>query len=346
MHGGHDAITITWNQINLPASTFLVLGDFYGSVGNAIGGNDSILLNLTMGSDTPAILSGDGITFTGSGSFIAGNDTIVLNSNRTGGINQLFGDAANVNTTGGFQGGNDHLTGSNGTDYIYGDALAVTAASYVGGNDFLDGRGGNDILDGGKGIDTAVFSSLNQAVFVNLAGIPGSAPSPANWVEAIGQGSDQLINIENVTGSNLGDTIIGNILANVLNGLNGNDNLQGAAGNDSLRGGLGNDTLRGGPGNDFFVFNTALNAATNRDTILDFGAAVGNNDGIQLDNAVFTKLGAPGFLKPGFFHVGNAAADANDYIVYNQAAVFSPTTPTATAAAQPSASPSSSPSRH
>ena len=66
-----------------------------------------------------------------------------------------------------------------------------------------------------------------------------------------------------------------------------------------IYGTAGDDTLRGGPGNDFFVFNTALNAATNRDTILDFGTAVGNNDGIQLDNAVFTKLGAPGFLKPG-----------------------------------------------
>jgi Ca2+-binding RTX toxin-like protein len=95
--------------------------------------------------------------------------------------------------------------------------------------------------------------------------------------------------------------------------------LSGGAGNDRLYGGLGNDTLTGGAGNDVFVFNTALNAASNRDTISDFANASGNNDTIWLENAVFTKLTATGALNGNFFHLGAAAGDANDYIVYNKA---------------------------
>jgi Ca2+-binding RTX toxin-like protein len=315
-HGGNDTISIGWNQINVtPVGPFTVAGDFnsVGS-GNFIGGNDSIALNLSLGVDVPATVSGDGFTFNGNGSFTGGNDTIVLNSNRTGGVaNNLAGDAFSVNTTGTFHGGNDNITGSNGSDIIYGDAATITAGVHIGGDDIINGRGGNDIIDGGLGFDAAVYSSLNQAIYVNLNGIPGTGANP---VEAIGQGSDQLLGIERVIGSQLGDVIIGNGLANVFDGLGGNDNLNGGGGIDSLRGGLGNDYLTGGAHADFFVFATAPNTTTNRDVITDFNHAA---DTIQLDNAIFAALGAAGALNPGFFRAGAAAADANDHIIYNQA---------------------------
>jgi Ca2+-binding RTX toxin-like protein len=85
-----------------------------------------------------------------------------------------------------------------------------------------------------------------------------------------------------------------------------------------LNGGVGHDALTGGAGNDFFVFNTSLNPA-NSDVIKDFANVAGNNDRFRLDNAVFTHLGAAGNLNAAFFHVGAAAADANDHIIYNKA---------------------------
>lgn len=60
--------------------------------------------------------------------------------------------------------------------------------------------------------------------------------------------------------------------ADSLFGLAGNDGLYGLGGADYLDGGTGNDTLFGGAGADRFVFSTALNAATNVDTIGDFAA--------------------------------------------------------------------------
>ncbi len=64
---------------------------------------------------------------------------------------------------------------------------------------------------------------------------------------------DKLSGIENLTGSNLNDTLSGNSGANVIVGGNGNDLLSGGGGDDTLDGGAGNDILRGGPGRDHFI---------------------------------------------------------------------------------------------
>ena len=111
----------------------------------------------------------------------------------------------------------------------------------------------------------------------------------------------------NLTGNNSAQDIVGNAGVNVLQGLGGDDYLQGRA---------GNDTLTGGAGNDKFLFNTALNAATNVDTITDMTAGV---DIIRLDDAFFAGIGAVGVLDADAFHIGAAAADAEDRIVYNSA---------------------------
>ena len=113
------------------------------------------------------------------------------------------------------------------------------------------------------------------------------------------------------------DTLLGQDGNDTLNGGLGNDILDGGNGNDTLLGGAGKDTLKGGANSDFFVFNTALNASTNRDIVTDFNHVA---DTFKLENAIFTKLGAGVHaLNAGFFHAGSAAADTNDYIVYNKA---------------------------
>ena len=85
-----------------------------------------------------------------------------------------------------------------------------------------------------------------------------------------------------------------------------------------MYGGLGNDTLTGGAGSDYFVFNTAPNAATNKDTVTDFATGV---DKLLFSKAVFTGLGSivTGLSAAQFWSGAGVAAahDATDRIIYN-----------------------------
>ena len=149
--------------------------------------------------------------------------------------------------------------------------------------------------------DTASYAYAAAAVNVSLA---TTAAQPTG-----GSGSDTLLSIENLAGSNFNDRLTGNDAANEL---------AGGSGNDTLNGGLGNDTLSGGAGSDTIRFDTLLNALTNRDTITDFNVVA---DTIELENAIFASLTSTGTLAAGSFHAGAgvSAADADDFILYDSA---------------------------
>ena len=114
------------------------------------------------------------------------------------------------------------------------------------------------------------------------------------------------------------DTLLGNVGNDKLLGGLGADLLNGGTGADKLTGGPGVDTLVGGTGNDVFVFNAPL-SVLNRDRVVDFHNASGNNDSFQLENRMMPALGAAGALNPGFFFAGAAAHDPDDHIIYNMA---------------------------
>ena len=192
----------------------------------------------------------------------------------------------------------DNITGDGYNNSFYG--YAGNDALYGGGgNDTLNGGEGADILDGGSGINTASYSTSAVGVTINLA--------TATYLNGDAQG-DTLTNLTSVLGSQSGDSLTGNSSSNTLTGIGGGD---------FLNGGLGNDTLSGGAGADIYIFDTALNSATNKDTITDFVVA---DDTIWLENAIFTQLTATGLLAAALFkNLSLAAIDADDRIIYDQA---------------------------
>ena len=100
-------------------------------------------------------------------------------------------------------------------------------------------------------------------------------------------------------------------------GTAGSDTLNGTAADDIFAAGLGNDSMTGGAGADRFVFNTALNAATNVDTIMDFTPGA---DTLVLDHHIFTAL-AIGALPAGSLVSGSnpVPVSASSFILYNSA---------------------------
>lgn len=176
------------------------------------------------------------------------------------------------------------------------------------GNDTLRGNSGNNQLDGGIGNDLMEGGIGNDIYFIRDSGDV--------VVETALTGSvDQVRSLLTHTlGSNFE-----NLLLLGDRGISGNGNaadniLVGNSGDNTMRGLLGNDTLTGNDGSDTFVFNTALNAATNVDQISDFAATV---DLFNLDRTIFSQIGL-GQLNANAFTTTNNAADAFDRIIYNQ----------------------------
>jgi Ca2+-binding RTX toxin-like protein len=170
----------------------------------------------------------------------------------------------------------------------------------------LSGTSKIDVLNGTAGADHIL--GLGQAD--KLYGLDGDDHLDG------GLGPDLL------DGGSGNDKLEGGAGADTLEGGTGNDTLDGNDGGDLLSGGSGADVLTGGAGNDKFLFNTPL-GPSNVDAIMDFDTA---GDRIHLDGSIFTGLPttATNALTKAGFHIGAAANDANDRIIYdsNTGALF------------------------
>ncbi len=142
-------------------------------------------------------------------------------------------------------GGNDDdiLEGRGGSDSLLGGA----------GNDLLEGGANGDIIDGGEGSDTADYFLSIEAVQISL--LNGTATGG----DATG---DQLVSIENLTGSDFDDSLIGDDFDNRLYGRRGDDILVGGLGSDILIGGHGADNLQGGEGQDIADYSLSADGVT------------------------------------------------------------------------------------
>ncbi len=262
-----DTLTSIENVIGSAFNDTLTGRDFFANLLNGGDGNDVLsggtggadVMNGGNGIDTlDYSLSPNGVDvrlFSGAAAGGSANgDTYSSIENIIGAATKtdtLAGDA-NANTIWG-GGGNETITGREGADTLLGEAGNDTL---LGGadSDTLIGGIGADTLGGGAQDDLVDYSASNAGVTVNLQtglGTGGHA-----------QG-DVFVSIEEVTGSEFADVIVGknNAWDNVFDG----------------RG--GNDTYTGGLGNDVFVFR----ASSGADTVTDFSAsALSNNDTVQL----------------------------------------------------------------
>ena len=162
----------------------------------------------------------------------------------------------------------DEIRGQDGDDTLVGLAGNDTLNGQDG-DDSLRGDIGDDTLIGGIGTDWASYANASGNVTVDL-----SAAQPRSFGA---DGNDSLSSIENVLGGNGNDSILGDGLANLLDGGNGNDTLDG---------GNGDDTLDGGAGNDWASYANAGGAVTVDLSAGTSSGADGNDDLTEIENVL------------------------------------------------------------
>lgn len=250
--------------------------------------------------------------------------------------------------------GFDRIIGSPGADTLAGgagnDTFVVTAGDVI--NDFSTGIGFDWVESSTINLNLASYNAVENAKLTGVIGltatgndganiIDGSTNSAANALTGLGGNDTYIVDtrdtVSEAAGAAGGTDLVQSASKSLsltsyvnvedaqllgggafsLTGSGVRNVLIGNAGSNVIAGGGGNDVLKGGTGADYFVFNTAPNATTNRDSITDFFAP---SDTIRLENAIFTGLGtATGAIAAGKFwsSATGLAHDADDRIIYN-----------------------------
>lgn len=177
-----------------------------------------------------------------------GDDLIVGDAT----TNYLFGGSGDDRLLG--LGGGDGISGDEGDDLLKGGGGNDMVSGFVG-NDVLSEAGlgvnGKDLLDGGAGVDSVSYARRREPVTITIN----------DRYDDGGAGeADDVLDVEEVTGTAGADVIVGSGADEVLRGSAGDDALTGGGGADVLTGDEGDDlfharddtkdTLRGGPGSD------------------------------------------------------------------------------------------------
>jgi Ca2+-binding RTX toxin-like protein len=185
-----------------------------------------------------------------------------------------------------------------------------------GGDNILAGQLGNDLLDGGGGSDTVSFNeeyapartTVNNIVSPRTEGVNVNLSTGVGGTISGGE-TDALISIENVIGTNFGDTITGDNNTNVLDGGGGADTLEGGAGDDAF-------AFSAGESNGDIIVDFAGNGASVGDVIAfhGYGTAAEGATFVQIDATHWQINSADGLVHDVITLANGATVDASDYI--------------------------------
>lgn len=238
----------------------------FGEVATIVGTPGDDHLVGTAGPDV--IVAGGGwdeIAGRGGGDLLCGGDGPDFLEGGRG--NDRIDGGRGSDTAHGGPGGDRIQTGRGSVEALFGGAGADRLSGGAGSFDGLIGGAGRDRMDGGPGQDIAHFFDA-----------PGRIVADLESDTATGHGSDVVVDIEGLVGSNFDDELRGDDGSNLLVGQDGNDTILARGSGaitelaDLLDGGAGDDLLDGGEGGDLVTFEDADNGVT---VDLPLGSAAG-----------------------------------------------------------------------
>ena len=147
--------------------------------------------------------------------------------------------------------------------------ILVTWNKEVGPNSYdIYGRvftaSGQPVEIGGSNAQFRISSASGNDTFPDVAALH-SGRFVATWASNDNGGQDIAAVIKEIvrttTGDGADDTVIGDVLSDLISSGGGNDTVNGGAGNDEIYTGAGNDTATGGSGNDFIDGGTGDDTA-------------------------------------------------------------------------------------
>jgi Ca2+-binding RTX toxin-like protein len=157
------------------------------------------------------------------------------------------------------EGGNDWLLGGSGDDDFDGGAGDDVMSGLAGDDSvFSDETDGADIFNGGENYDYVSYAARTTDLMIQVCAAAGvdigcTADDCAcsAMMSGAGDEQDRIVNVEDVTGGEGNDTIMGSEAADSLSGGPGNDALFGLGGPDLLYGESGDDEFDGGGDGDY-----------------------------------------------------------------------------------------------
>ncbi|WP_162148557.1 calcium-binding protein, partial [Methylophilus sp. OH31] len=286
---GDDTYIVDLVRTGTTAANFKVaLQDTITEATNA--GSDTVQLRLLSGTDFSTMANATTLTLGANLENLNALDTGSTKLNLTGNAlaNTLTGNDANNILDGGA--GVDTLIGGLGDDTYMLD-LKVSAGNIVFDDSITELDGNNEGIDTIKLRGTATLATAATLTLDN------------DWanieiLDASATGSTKL----NLTGNNLGNTLIGNAAANILTGGTGDDTLNGGAGIDTMIGGAGNDTYivdniadivteDSNEGTDLVKASVSYTLGANIENLELTGTAAINGTGNGLDNVIKGNAG-------------------------------------------------------
>ncbi|MEM7663445.1 MAG: calcium-binding protein [Pseudomonadota bacterium] len=236
------------------------------------GGDGDDVFHSFGGADT--VNGGDGtdtVLFSAGGAV-----TVDLDEDGNASVNDGEGDTiTSIENLTGSAAGDDSLSGNSGANVLNGN----------GGADSLFGEGGDDtlitdgldvVVDGGEGTDTIDLSNIAEGVTIDLdTNTPQPGPATQTGLLTVGENTTDVVDVENVIGTDGDDLILGNNELNVLDG---------GAGDDAIHSFGGADTIIGGEGTDTALFSAGPGVVLDLDDNGDGVATVNAPDGATLDS--------------------------------------------------------------